>query len=172
MSLNKLAVIGALALVSTSIQAQSTDNSAYGEIAITSAKYSIQSVSGSWNPNAIRGLFGKGVHQYAAVEALLLVGMSDSTNQNVKLSMTNGAGIYIKPRYKIGESAEVFARLGWANINTKVGTSDSADDGESYGAGVSLNINKAINLNADYMVYNKAGNSMIDGVSIGLAYKF
>ena len=120
----------------------------------------------------MRGILGQGIHEYAAVEGMLLFGVSDSTNLGVALKMTSGAGIYLKPRAKIGEAFEVFARLGWANINTTVGASDARDNGTSYGAGASYSFSKTTSLNLDYMVYNEANNSKIDGVSFGLGYKF
>ena len=172
MTFQKLAAIAAFSLVSSAIHAQTANSGPYAEIAYTSAKYSAQAVSGSWTPSALRGVVGQGFHEYAAVEAMLLLGVSESTNLGAPLKLESGVGIYLKPRVRFGESAEVFARLGWANINTKVGTTSATDNGTSYGAGASYGFNKTTSLNLDYMVYNEANNSKIDGVSIGVGYKF
>lgn len=103
---------------------------------------------------------------------MLLLGMSDSTNLGLAIKLQSGAGFYLKPRAKLGEAVEVFARLGWANINTKVNTLDAKDNGASYGAGASYSFSKTTSVNLDYMLYNDSNGSKIDGVSVGLGFKF
>jgi len=171
MFFKKIAAIAAFALVSTAASAQSADLF-YGEVAYTSTTYKASSLSGSWSPTAVRGIVGMGFHENFAVEGMLLVGATDSNNLNVNLKLTSGAGIYLKPRAKLGEAVEVFARLGWANINSKVANIETKDNGASYGLGASYAFNKTTNVNLDYMMYNDQNGAKIDGVSVGVGFKF
>lgn len=174
MFLKKLVAVAAVALVSTAASAQATNNNngLYGEIAYTATTFKVDGLSGSWNPGALRGIFGTGLNDNLAVEAMLLLGMTDTTNLGVNVKLTSGAGFYLKPRVLIGDSLELFARAGWANVNSKVGKTDARDNGGSYGLGASYSFTKSVNLNVDYMVYNSQSGSKIDGTSVGIGFKF
>lgn len=178
MFFKKLAAIAAVTLVSTAAFAQSANDGVYAEVAYTASTYKVDNLSGSWTPSALRGVVGKGLSENLAVEGMLLFGMSDSTNLGVNLKLTSGAGFYLKPRVKLGESVEVFARLGWANINSKVGSTitssstNTSDNGTSYGLGGSYSFNKTTSLNLDYMMYNDSNGAKIDGISVGVGFKF
>lgn len=172
MFLKKLAAIAAVALVSTAASAQNANGGAYAEVAYTAATYKANSLSGSWSPSALRGIVGMGIYENLAVEGMLLLGTTDSTNLGVNLKLNSGAGIYLKPRAKLGDSIEVFARVGWANINSKVANTDAKDNGASYGLGGSYSFNKTTSLNLDYMMYNDQNGAKIDGVSVGVGFKF
>ena len=172
MSLKKLAALAALALATSAASAQTAKTDFYGEVAFTSTTYKASNLSGSWSPSALRGVVGMGFHENFAVEGMLLVGAADSSNLGVNLKLTSGAGLYLKPRAKLGDSVEVFARLGWANVNSKVGNIDTKDNGASYGLGGSFSLNKTTSLNVDYMLYNDQNGAKIDGVSVGVGFKF
>ena len=172
MSLKKLAAIAAVALVSTAASAQTAKTDFFGEVAYTATTYKASGLSGSWSPSAIRGVVGMGFHENFAVEGMLLIGATDSNNLGVNLKLTSGAGIYLKPRAKLGDDVEVFARLGWANVNSKVANIDTKDNGASYGLGASYAFNKTTNVNVDYMMYNDSNGAKIDGISVGVGFKF
>lgn len=171
MSLKKLAAVAAVALISTAASAQATNDGYFGEIAYTSTTFKVDGLSGEWKPSALRGAFGKGLNDNFAVEAIILLGTTDASNLGVNVKVSSGAGIYIKPRVQIGD-LELFARAGWANINSKVANTDARDNGGSYGVGASYSFTKSVSLNADYMLYNNSNGSKIDGISVGVGFKF
>ncbi len=174
MFLKKLVAVAAIALVSTAASAQATNNNTgyFAEVAYTSTNFKVDGLAGNWNPSALRGIFGKGLNDNLAVEAMLLLGTSDASNLGVNLKVSSGAGIYVKPRVMLGDSFELFGRLGWANINSKVGNTDARDNSVSYGVGASYSFTKAVSLNVDYMMFNNQNGSKIDGTSVGIGFKF
>lgn len=171
MFLKKLAAVAAIALISTAASAQATNDGYFGEIAYTSTTFKVDGLSGDWKPAALRGTFGKGLNDNFAVEGMLLLGTTDSSNLGVNIKLSSGAGIYIKPRVQIGD-LELFARLGWANINSTVANKDARDNGGSYGIGASYSFTKSVSLNVDYMSFNNSNGSKIDGTSVGIGFKF
>ena len=131
-------------------------------------------------PAAVRGVFGSNLNEHYGVEALLLLGTSDSRTGGVTIKADSGGGVYFKPKAKLGSHIEVFGRVGWANVNSNVsnssgtrGTStDTRDSGFSCGLGVTIAINKTVSVIMDYMVHNEDKGSKIDGITIGFGYKF
>jgi opacity protein-like surface antigen len=175
MNFRNLTAITAMALLSCAASVQAADENNYAEIGYTTTKYS--GVGAEWTPPALRGVFGSNLHENYAVEAMLLLGLADSSKLGVTIKAESGAGVYFKPKAKLGSHVELFGRIGWANINTQVrssfgSTTDAADSGLSYGFGAAFTINKAMSINVDYMLYNEDNGSKIDGATVGIGYKF
>ena len=178
MNFKKLTAITAMGLLSCAASVHAADENYYAELGYTTFKYS--GAGAEWTPTAVRGIFGNNLAENYAIEAMLLLGASNSSNgstRGVTIKTESGAGVYFKPKAKLGSHVEVFGRLGWANINTQVsssfgGTTDAADSGLSYGFGAAISINKAMSVNVDYMLYNEDNGSKIDGVTVGIGYKF
>lgn len=119
---------------------------------------------------------------------LQLVDETRARNQDVKTLF----GLYVTPTYKIADVGRVYARLGWANntssdakvkpympgtIPAGTGTIHMARviqkrNSASYGVGAAFDINESFSVGADYMVYYKYHGEKIDGLTIGLGYKF
>ena len=175
MNIKKLTAIAALGLLTCAASAQAANDNVYAELGYTATKYS--GVGAEWTPAALRGVFGSDLHENYAVEAVLLLGLDDFSRLGVTIKAESGAAVYIKPKAKLGTNVDVFGRIGWASINSQVrssfgGTTDTRDSGLSYGLGAAISINKTMSVNVDYMLYNEDNGAKIDGITVGLGYKF
>lgn len=184
--MKKYLVLGALGLAMVGAQAQSAGpGQMYGELGYTAAKLT-DSDSGDnskTSPNALRGILGVEINPYLAAEGMLSLGMGSAsiklngqTVPGVKAKIDNMFGIYIKPKYAVNESLEVFGRLGFARAKMKYSgggiTESGSDSSLSYGAGLGVALSKTITLNADYMQYVKKDGAKLNGFTFGVGYKF
>lgn len=146
----------------------------YGEIAYQSLDFDTKT-----NPAAVRLIGGYEITPHIAVEGML--GLSAKKGKEtvdgipVSLKVKELWGVYAKPKFKVGESLELFARLGYAGAKAKAtatafGYSASAtvkDDDFSYGVGMSYAITPQMSITADYLKI-----SDVDGFAIGLGWRF
>jgi outer membrane autotransporter protein len=169
-------------------QAQTQPSPFYGELGYTFLKLKEEGSSSTRN-GAIRGMFGYAFHPNIAVEGMLGFAVNDDNETfvdptlgtvDLKVKVQNSFGIFVKPKYTFNNQVEVFGRLGWARSKVKVtasagGVSASASESDNdfaYGAGVNFNINPRTYVGLDYMRYYSKEGSKIDGVTLGVGYRF
>ena len=177
----KLAFVGLIAAASVAAQAQTiAQKGMYGEIGYTSINYSYSGYSLS-PIGVVRVLIGNDFHENFAVEGMAGFGANDGSGTNASgipynMHMDSVFGIYLKPKAKISEAAEVFGRIGYVNITmtgTERGSSNSASVGTgSYGVGVSFTLNRTTAINADFMSYSNKNGEKLDGVTLGVGFRF
>ncbi len=119
-----------------------------------------------------------------AIEGMALFGVDDarvrtdkfaSADDEVKVG--NSLGIYIKPKYKLSNRVELFARVGVARVKGSVayaagGGESRSESGLSYGAGLGFALTKSTSVNFDYMQYLNKDNAQVNGFTVGLGFKF
>jgi len=159
-----------LALAATSASAQ-----VYGE-----AAYNAINIEGDGldaDVGVLNATIGYEVNQYLAVEAMAGTGVTDDdvdigggVNANIDVDRTYG--VFLKPKAKLGQDFEVFARLGWAKTKIKAG-SDAQDESDfAYGVGLQYTITPKAYVTGGYTnLYDKDGIT-VDGWTIGFGYKF
>ncbi len=84
--------------------------------------------------------------------------------------------MFLKPKAKINQDLEAFAKLGWAKTKIKAsgggfGASDSGSD-VAYGVGLQYSITPAAYITGGYMNLYDKDDVSADGWNIGIGYKF
>lgn len=170
----------ALAAVSLGVASGALADGLYGEVAYAPLKLST-SVDGlglSAKPAVVRGLLGLELSPHVALEGMVAAGAKkdnitlSGTNSGVDTKISNMFGVYVKPKLQVGPGLELFGRLGYVRTKLKVDNESASEGSLSYGLGASYAFNPALSLSADYMIYNDKDDVKIDGVSIGLGFKF
>lgn len=135
-------------------------------------------------PTAVRGIFGYDVDPYMAIEGMVLFGADDATvrdnsfgNAGDEVKVGNSLGVYVRPKYKLSNRVELFARVGVVRLKGSVayaggGSESRTESGLSYGAGLGFAINKSTSVNFDYMQYLNKDDVQINGFTVGLGFKF
>ncbi len=179
--MKKFAIVAAVLVATIGAQAQT-----YGEIGYAgiTAKGSDDGGAIKASPAAIRGILGYELNPNLAIEGMVAFGMSDATvkvnGQNVtdeKFKINNAVGVYIKPKTKLNDSLEIFARAGYARVKATASTvgieSDSNTESSfSYGAGMSYAISPKAAVNVDYMQYLSKDGFKVNGFTLGIGFKF
>jgi len=174
----RLLAVAAASLTALGAQAQSV----YGELGYSALEYQENSAAfrSTIKPGMVRGIVGYELSPNLAAEAMLGLGMgSDDVRVGgvtVKGKVDNMVGAFIKPKVKIGESFELFGRLG--ATSTKVSASSggfSVSDrgtGLAYGGGASYSFTPQLSINADYMNYYDRKGVKVDGITVGVGFRF
>jgi outer membrane autotransporter protein len=66
----------------------------------------------------------------------------------------------------------VFARLGFARTNVGLSTGDVTSNDFAYGVGVKYNVTPKVNVGLDYTRLADKDGVKVDGVTLGLGYRF
>lgn len=190
MNLRRLAVATSIAASAFApVFADGGANKVYVDAGLT--QISVKFMDGRFTPKALRLVSGYELSPHLAAEAMLVVGLTESTssvtlaNVSYKLSVKpeTSVGLFLKSRANFGESGEheVYGRVGYFDANSRLigsigaasfSSSAHIDSGLSYGFGAKVNLAKDLYLSADYMRYAKGGDFVIDGVTIGMTKHF
>ena len=156
---------------------------------------------GSVNPTMLRGVLGKELMPNLSAELMLGLGAGAGSadfkytlppspvvmTARVESEVKTMLGFYIVPKIQLSDRAQAYARLGLTNMSTSdtpvavmgglpAGTSNNMTNGKnnsvSWGLGASYRIGENLGASLDYMVYHKKSQVKVDGVNIGLTYKF
>lgn len=190
MNLRRLVVATTIAASACApVFAEEGANKVYIDVGLTqiSAKF----LGARFTPKALRLVSGYELSPHLAAEAMLVVGLTESTGvvapSAVAVETTvkpeTSFGVFLKPKAHFGESNrhEVYGRVGYFEANARVtvaagatsrGVPSSVDSGLSYGFGAKVNLAKDSYLSADYMRYSKGGGVVVDGVTIGMTKHF
>ena len=153
--------------------------SKYFEVGYAQISYKESQVP-TYSIPTVKGAFGVVVTDGLAVEGFIATGVSDQTktyqNVPVKLSLDSAYGIYARPFVKIGESAEIFGRAGFAKAkftgsSGNVSITEEGDD-FSYGVGAAFNVSKNIQIGVDYMMYYSKSDVDVTGFGVGIKIGF
>ena len=174
MKIAKIAAAIALAAAAGSASAQ-----LYGEVAYHGLNYDERGTD-SLSLGALGVAIGYEAHPNLAVEAMVAIGVQDDsvTVEGIKVDgeLDYSAGLFLKPKFRITDGFEVFARLGWAQSEVTArgpGVSISDDGNDfAYGLGAQFSFNKNVYVTGSYMNMYDKNDVKVDGWSIGLGYKF
>ena len=174
-----LSVTAVLATAAAAAQAQ-----VYVEGSVTglTAKESVSGVNYKSKPSTFSGLVGYNVHPNVDVEGYLALGAgeTDITSNGVstgdKLKAKSSFGVFVKPKVMVSPELEVFGRLGFLEnkYDTIVGKSSSrtTDGSVAFGVGANYYFDKRTYVTGSYMNYNNKDGFKVNGLSIGVGYKF
>lgn len=123
------------------------------------------------SPGAVRGIIGYDLHPYVAVEGMVEGGTGTDTDNGVSAKLKSSYGLFVKPKYDIGNT-EVFGRLGVARTNLDLSTGDVSSNSFAYGVGVKYNVTQRVNVGLDYTRLADKNGVKVDGVTLGVGYRF
>lgn len=155
----------------------------------------------SAKPTMLRGVIGKELMPNLAAEFMLGLGAGTGSldykytagappapvSTRVESEVKSMFGLYIVPKIALSDRAQAYARLGFTNMSTSdtpasvmaglpAGASNNMTNGKnnsvSWGLGASYRIGENVGVSLDYMVYHKKSQVKVDGVNLGLTYKF
>lgn len=136
------------------------------------------------NPDMVGVLVGTDLSPYFAVEGLLATGLSKSdTTKNgatqttpVDTKINNYYGIFAKPKMKLSESIDVFARLGYvhgSSTGSAAGNSiDTSTGNWTYGLGLSYSLTPKLYLTGAIQQTKTKNNVDSSATTVGLGYRF
>ncbi|HEX7891250.1 MAG TPA: porin family protein [Ramlibacter sp.] len=161
-----------LALASAHAQQQASP--LYGELGYSFLRHD-SGLGFRTNPQALRGIVGYNVHPNLAVEGMAALGTSDDSDNGFTSKMRHQIGVFAKPKYAF-DNFEVFGRVGWVQSRLRTtsaaGTVNESGSDFAWGLGANYNINPKMYVGVDYMRTFDKGNSKVDGVTIGVGYRF
>ena len=151
---------------------------------------------GSENFNEFMILGGYQINKYVAIEGRYWFGSADDinwlnngTNYNTSI---DAWGIYVKPMYPVTDSFDIYALLGYGEVDMTikapnadyVSDTDGSDDGFSWGIGGAYNVNENVAVFVDFVrnyddtiTYDVLGTDVdvdktVDTWNFGVTYKF
>lgn len=184
MKLNRIAAAAAILLLAGAAQAQQR-SPWYGELGYTWMK--VDAVGTSARTGLIRGIIGYEFGPYWALEGMLGGGVSDDTKNvvgadgkqhDVNFKSDTMYGLWVKPKYDFGNGFELFGRFGWSHVKVKTSsdapdlTTDNAQDGFNWGAGVNYHFNPKMYVGADWLQYSSKSNNHVDGMTLTFGYRW
>ena len=181
----RLLALAATCIALSTAHAQSVEPAAnpkmYAEFGYASLGYKeTDALGGTWktSPSALTGVFGYQAHPNIAVEALLGFGAGkDGVKLNgvglpANVKLDSMFGVFVRPSIAIGESVELFGRVGWVENKLKLSAfGDSVslkNDSVAYGIGANFNLSKTSYLQFNWTSYYGKHDTKIEG--FGLAY--
>lgn len=178
MKLSALLTVLAAATVVPLASAQSTDKGLYGELGYVSMTYKEPSTSTS--PSTVRAFIGNNVSENWVLEAMFGMAASNGTGTLANVPYTvkigNMVGVFVRAKTKPTPELEVYGRLGYNRLDRTVDvltiSSASTGDDVAYGAGLAYKIAAKTHVTADYMAYYNKNNIAIDGLAVGLRFRF
>ena len=193
-----IAAASALLVLGTAAHAQQARSSlsgGYVELGYTQLKLSGEGSDAK--PGAIRGIVGYDVHPNIAIEGMLAFGVKDDNATETvdtafgpvtatgKIKLKNAYGIYVKPKFDVTDAVQVYGRLGYSHakfeasasasvpgVGTVSGTESDSDGGASYGLGANFKFSPNAYVGVDYMRYFKRDGVTVNGLTVGLGYRF
>lgn len=176
--MTKICVIAAAVLLAAgAAQAQSqAQGGVYVEGGYSFLKAKQDDFRVSAKPGMVRGIVGWDLHPNVAIEAMLAGGANDDTSSGLTIKLQRSYGLYIKPKYAVTPAFEVFGRIGFADTKVKFsedGFSETdSDNSFSWGVGASYSFNKQFYGTVDYTSYYKKDGWKLNGVTLGVGYRF
>lgn len=172
-------IVMAVAAIAACAAAQAqTETPFYAELGYTGITY--EEPAGKAHPGMLRAIFGWEASPYVAIEAMGALSVQEDTvrvgGTDVDFKVEHSWGLFVKPKMKLGDAAEIFGRLGFTEhrLKASAGGSSITDTGNdvSYGLGLKYSFSKSMYGVVDYMRYYDKDSIKIDGFTLGLGYKF
>lgn len=162
-----------LALGTAQAQQQQAQSPFYGELG-----YSFLNIDGAnfgANPQALRGIVGYNFHPNFALEGMAAFGTRDDTDNGFTSKLRSQYGVFAKPKYAFN-NVEVFGRLGYVQSKVRTssvaGTVNESGGDFAWGLGANYNINPRTYVGVDYLRSYDKGSTKVDGVTIGVGFRF
>lgn len=174
-----LSVTAVLATAAAAAQAQVYVE---GSVAALTAKESSNGIQTQSKPSNFSGLVGYKVHPNVDVEGYLGLGAGKAnTTENGKdngeeFKVKSSFGVFVKPKVMVSNELELFARVGYLenkfNTISQNATYKTTNGSFAYGVGANYYFDKRTYVTGSYMNYNNKDGFKVNGLSVGVGYKF
>lgn len=175
--------LGATVVIAAAATAQAQ---VYVEGSVTglTAKESSQGIQTQSKPSSFSGLVGYNVHPNVDVEGYLGLGAgkSDTTENGQangeEFKVKSSFGVFVKPKVMVSPELEVFGRLGYLenkferNFKNNQTTVTNTNGSFAFGVGANYYFDKRTYVSGTYMNYHNKDGLKVNGLSIGVGYKF
>lgn len=152
-------------------------------VAGLNAQKSVQAIHYEAKPSIFSGLIGYQIHPNLAIEGYLGAGAGNATmtengiNYGEEFNFDSSFGVFAKPRLEVSNDMELFMRLGYlqnkisySNINKMM--LNEAQSSVAVGLGANYYFDSRTYVTGSYVSYNNKSGFKLNGLSIGLGYKF
>lgn len=176
-----------LVLLSSLSWAQQSEKTSYGEVGITALSIKADELNHTFSPTLMKFTVGTQINPNLDVEGFYagtLVSddasmVIDSVKAQYKLKASS-YGVYLKPKTKLSNDVELFAKLGYATSKVELSASfnqNSASASESksrmsYGIGIKKEFTKDIFGVIDYTSYYKKDGISVNGFTFAIGSYF
>ncbi len=162
----KLTTTLGLVALAAGAQAQSL----YGEVGYTGLDYREPGLKVS--PGMVRGVVGYELTPNVSVEGMVGLHGGSDTASGTTLRLNNMVGVFGKVQAPLAEGVNVYGRLGAVRSDLKANGVSDADTGLAYGVGMSYDLSKTTYLNADYTKYYDRHDQKLEGLTVGVGFRF
>ncbi|MDO5691787.1 MAG: porin family protein [Pseudomonadota bacterium] len=181
MTSKTLAVATLALLCATGVQAQTAatqGTGVYTELGYSFLRFKDGNTGGlksfKGNGGMLRGIVGYNAHENLAVEGMVGLGVSGKKSRLgedfYSAKPKNMFGVFVKPKVALGDSAELYGRLGYASA--KFDGDDKRRNGVAWGLGAAYRFTPELSITADYMRYHSKNSAALDGLTLGVNYRF
>jgi opacity protein-like surface antigen len=178
--MNKLKYLLALCLILPGASVRAENKYLAADLMFLDMQLTANNASSDATPAAIEVRLGSLIQEYFAVEGAFAFGVTDdsfnsaATGKLKTLFAVNAVG-----RLPVGESAEVYGRVGLAKMDVKISGSGTAagshnDTGILYGIGVAIDISRYSALGLEYTQLpdvDVSGGNKVETSSINISYR-
>lgn len=125
---------------------------------------------------ALYGRLGTEFNQYFSGELRLGTGIDDDKINGVTVELNHFYGAYVRGTLPVTNAFYPYVVVGVtrAELEAKVPGTAVSDSGSdvSFGVGTDIRLTSNTDLNLEYMNYYDKDNLSVDGISVGLTYRF
>lgn len=155
-----------------------------GSVTGLTAKDSLDGVNSKAKLSTFSGLVGYNVHPNVDVEGYLAMGAGKSAitengyDSGSEAKVKSSFGVFVKPKVMVSPEIEVFGRLGFlenkfsTNVKNNGATTTSTQGSFAYGVGANYYFDKRTYVSGTYMSYQNKDGFKVNGLSVGVGYKF
>lgn len=153
----------------------------YGELGFSGLNADIDTSRRRESLNGLgwRGVLGWNAHPNLAVEAMLgrFGRRAEVVDIDTRVELTHAVGAYIKPKYQFNDRFEVFARVGYGDVNLKAvsrraGRVPHVSGGFTWGVGVTYNFTPNFYSSTDYTSHYDKGDVSVSSTTLSFGYRF
>ncbi len=141
--------------------------------------YNFVAIDDGWdrlNVETISGKIGAQPHPFIGIEARFGFGVGEHQLDGVNYELNNTFGGYASLNLANGSPITPYFLLGVSNIEIEAtsiaGTTTEEDSDFSFGAGVEIEMAPGLAGNIEYLNYYDNGTTIVDGVGLGVTFRF
>jgi hypothetical protein len=168
----KYLIAPCLSLVTGAVQAENTYIAA--DLMFLDMDLTTNNSTMGASPTAAQARVGSLLHKYFAVEGAVALGTTDDNfNDNTTGELKTLFAINALGRLPLGESAEVFGRIGMAKLDIKVGNTSYDDTGALYGIGIGVTFSEysMLSMEINQLPDVDLPNGKVETSSINIGYR-
>jgi hypothetical protein len=159
-----------LALLTAAAHAQTQPQTVYGEVGYTGLDYRQPGLKVS--PSMVRGVVGYAFTPNLSMEGMVGLNGGSDTASGTTLKLDNTVGVFGKIQAPLADGVNLYGRLGVARTSLKANGTTDADTSLAYGVGMTYDLSKTTYLNADYTKYYDRDDKKLEGLTVGVGFRF